>query len=266
LQAALEQVKNISLLSLPDFANTVLGIETNTGLNQITSLTEAVPDSVRTVIQSTVATGSGPNGTLYLGDVLGCASGFNITTPLNNVISTLANVNTTALQNIYQVMANTANLQYNALGNTVIIPGGLPGAGTYGNIDIAMANLCNLANSNISSIAASNSNAASSLNSDWAKIANVVSSQNTALANGSPSGINYANLQANLKSIIPTFVDSLHDWGVQIQPGGPNEYLTSVANVSTQTGQAIVGTLREGRNLEKLKNGGVGVDSEIPAT
>ena len=265
LQASLEQVKNIASLLLPDFANTVIGIETNTGLNQITSLTQAVPDSVRTAITSTIATGSGPNGTLYLGDVLGCASGFNITGPLINVLANISNVSTTNLQSIYRVMSNTANLQYNSLGTTVIIPAGLPGANTYANIDLAMANLCNLANSNISSIVSSYPSQAANINAEWTKIANVVSSQNTALANGSPSGINYANLLPNLKAVVPSFVDSLHDWGTQVENGGPNQYLLSVANISTQSGQAIVGCLREGRNLAALNNGGVGVDSNIPA-
>ena len=88
----------------------------------------------------------------------------------------------------------------------------------------------------------------------------------TSIGGSTASGIDYGNLQANLKSIVPSFVDSLHDYGLQIAIGEANDYLMAVANVSNQTGQAIVGCLREGRNLELLNNSGVGVNSEIPAT
>jgi hypothetical protein len=263
LQASLEQIKNVAALSLPDLANTVVGIETNAGLPLITALTQAVPDSVRAVISSTVATGSGPNGTLVLGDVLGTASGYNITQPLSNTVAVIATMNTTALQNIYEVMANAANLQY---GNApVIIPIGEPGANTYANLDLAFANLISLANSNIAALTSQYPTQTSQLNNNWITIANVVISQQNSIGSSGTSGIDYANLSANQKSVIPSFVDSLHDYGLQIQPGGPNEFLVAVANVSTQTGQALIGCLREGRNLEKLNTGGVGVDSQIPS-
>lgn len=266
LQASLEQIKNIAALQLPDLANTVIGLETNDGLSTITSLTEAVPASVRTTISSTVATGTGANGTLVLGDVIGTASGYNITAQLSNSTALISTMTTTDLQNIYEVMANVANEQYGVYTGPINIPIGEPGYGTYANIDVAFSNLVSLASSNISSLVASYPTQTTQLNSNFLTISNVVASQQTALSGTSGSGISTANLTANLKTVIPSFVDSLHDYGLQIAPGGANEYLVSVANISNQTGQAIVGCLREGRNLALLDNGGIGVNSNIPAT
>ena len=266
LQASLEQIKNIAALQLPDLANTVIGLETNDGLSTITSLTEAVPASVRTTISSTVATGTGANGTLVLGDVIGTASGYNITAQLSNSTALISTMTTTTLQNIYEVMANVANEQYGVYTGPINIPIGEPGYGTYANIDVAFSNLVSLASSNISSLVATYPTQTTQLNSNFLTISNVVASQQTALSGTSGSGISTANLTANLKTVIPSFVDSLHDYGLQIAPGGANEYLVSVANISNQTGQAIVGCLREGRNLALLDNGGIGVNSNIPAT
>lgn len=266
LQASLEQIKNISTLLSPGLAATVTGIETNNGLNLITSLTEAVPAAVRTVINNTVATGSGPNGTLVFGDVIGTASGYNITTELSNSVALINSMTTTTLQNIYEVMANVANEQYGVYTGPINIPIGEPGYGVYADINLAFANLITLASSNISSLVSTYPTQTAQLNNNFLTISNVVSSQQTAIGGNTASGINANTLQSNLKLIINSFVDSLHTYALDVAPGGANEYLVSVANTSNQTGQAIMGCLREGRNLDLLNNGGVGVDSTIPAT
>jgi len=266
LQASFEQIKNVVSLQLDELAATVTAIETNAGLGLIVGLQQAVPDSVRTAINSTVATGTGANGTLVLGDVLGCASGYNITAQMTNTVAVINTITTTNLQNIYEVMANTANQDYGVYNSTITIPIGEPGYGTYANIDVAFSNLVTLAASNISTLVSTYPTQTTQLNSNFRTIANTVASQQASINGNTASGIDYGNLQANLQSVIPSFVDSLHDYGLQIATGEANDYLTAVANVSNQTGQAIVGCLREGRNLELLNNSGVGVNSDIPAT
>ena len=266
LQASFEQIKNVVSLQLTELAATVTAIETNAGLGLIVGLQQAVPDSVRTAINSTVATGTGANGTLVLGDVLGCASGYNITAQMTDTVTVINTMTTTNLQNIYEVMANTANENYGVYNLTITIPIGEPGYGVYANIDVAFSNLVTLAASNISTLVSTYPTQTTQLNSNFRTIANTVASQQASIGGSTASGIDYGNLQANLKSIVPSFVDSLHDYGLQIATGEANDYLMAVANVSNQTGQAIVGCLREGRNLELLNNSGVGVNSEIPAT
>lgn len=259
LQASLNQIKNINNLTVDSLADSVVGLETNTGLTLINALTEAVPASVRNYVLTTVASGTGPGNTLTMGDVMGTMSGYRITQPMANTVSLLANVNTSALASIYLQMSKVANLEYGA--SNVDIPSG-PGAGSYGSLDDAMGNLCNLANANISTIASANSVVTSQLNSNFITIATTVRSQSVNLAG---AAINYANLTANLKSVVSSWTEQLHQYGLDITPGGTSEFITSVANTQNLTGQAIAGSLREGRNLAKLDNGGVGTNAQIPS-
>jgi hypothetical protein len=260
LQASFEQVKNIAQTPMAQFANTVSTLETNAGLNLINSLTEAVPANVRTYVTSNVATGTGPDGTLTLGDVLGCASGYNITQQLINVQANVANINITNITTTYQRMVNVLNGTY---GNgTIIIPSG-PGQGTYGNADLAILSLCSSANSFISGYVTTYANAVANINSNWQVICGTVRNQVTNL---SKAQINYANLTPNQFPSVQAFADSLHDYGTQQEAGGPAEYINAIANTVNQGGQAVVGALREGRNIAALNNGGLVADAQIPAT
>lgn len=260
LQASFEQVKNIAQTPMAQFANTVSTLETNAGLNLINSLTEAVPANVRTYVTSNVATGTGPDGTLTLGDVLGCASGYNITQQLINVQANVANINITNITTTYQRMVNVLNGTY---GNgTIIIPSG-PGQGTYGNADLAILSLCSSANGFISGYVTTYANAVANINSNWQVICGTVRNQVTNL---SKAQINYANLTPNQFPSVQAFADSLHDYGTQQEAGGPAEYINAIANTVNQGGQAVVGALREGRNIAALNNGGLVADAQIPAT
>lgn len=260
LQASFEQVKNIAQTPMAQFANTVSALETNAGLNLINSLTEAVPANVRTYVTSNVATGTGPDGTLTLGDVLGCASGYNITQQLINVQANVANINITNITTTYTRMVNVLNGTY---GNgTITIPSG-PGQGTYGNADLAILSLCSSANGFISGYVTTYANAVANINSNWQLICNTVRNQVTNL---SKAQINYANLTPNQFPSVQAFADSLHDYGTQQEAGGPAEYINAIANTMNQGGQAVVGALREGRNIAALNNGGLVADAQIPAT
>jgi hypothetical protein len=260
LQASLEQVKNIAQTPMAQFANTVTALETNAGLTLINNLTEAVPASVRTYITSNIATGTGPNGTLTLGDVLGCASGYNITQQLVNVQANVANINIANITVAYTRMVNVLNGTYGNSSN-ITIPAG-PGQGTYGNANLAIVSLCSSANSIISGLVSSYPNAIANINNNWTLITNTVINQVTNL---SKAEINYDDLAANQFPSVQAFADSLHDYGTQQEAGGPAEYINAIANTANQGGQAVVGALREGRNLAALSNGGIGADAEIPA-
>lgn len=263
LQASFEQVKGISeIQSLSQFANTVVALETNQGLTLINSQTQAVPESVQNYIANTVATGTGPNGTVTIGDVMGAASGYNITGQLANVISNAANINTTTLNTTYNRMVLVLNGTYTGFGNTIVIPTG-PGQGTYTTPDEAILSLCASANATISGLVSTYPSQTANISNNWTILSNAVSNQVT---NFVASGISYANLVPNSFPAVKSFVDNLHDWGVQTEAGGPAEYLQAVANTTVQAGQAIVGAMREGRNIAALNNGGVGLNSEIPST
>ena len=260
LQASFEQVKGIAqITSMAQFANTVVTLETNVGLNLINSLSEAVPSSVRSYVSSSVATGTGPNGTLTLGDVLGCASGYNITNQLINVRTNVANINITNLTTAYTRMLGVLTGTYGNSSN-ISIPSG-PGQGNYSSYDSAIVSLCSSANSIISGIVSTYPNAVANINSNWQTLS---TSPRNQVINLTKAKIDYANLTANQFQSVQAFADSLHDYGIQTQAGGPAEYINAIANTTNQGGQAVVGALREGRNIAALNNGGIPVDSQIP--
>lgn len=263
LQASFEQIKGISeIQSLQQFATAVALLETNQGLGNINSQTQAVPTSVQNYIANSVATGTGPNGTVTIGDVMGSASGYRITGQLANTISNIATMNVSTLTTTYTRMVTVLQGGYSGLGNTIVIPTG-PGQGTYSNVNLAILSLCSSANTTISGLVSTYPSQTANINNNWSTLSQA---SNVQITNFTSAGISYANLVANSFPAVKSFVDNLHTWGVQTEAGGPAEYLQAVAQTTNQTGQAIVGALREARNIAALNNAGVGLNSKIPAT
>ena len=60
-------------------------------------------------------------------------------------------------------------------------------------------------------------------------------------------------------------INSLHKYAQDDKKQGEAEILEKLATLNTQSGQAIVAALREGRNLGKLEIAGVGIDA-VPDT
>jgi hypothetical protein len=266
IQVSLQQIKNISTLSLAQLAAAFSNMETTRDLPDISSLQEAVPASVAAYYNSTYATGSGPNGTLVITDLLGAAVGIPFTSDLTNVITTINSMTTagilTTLTGTYTRMQDTVNGVYgNATTGPVTIPAGTA-AGTYSNADTAMQALISNAATQVSSIQSSYPTQTATLNTNFTDMAASLSTENTNL---SLASIDIANLPTTGRGPIMSFVQSLPNYGVNTEENGPSQFLETVANLNTQGGQAIVACLREGRNLAALNAVNVGVDTDIPA-
>jgi len=265
IQVSLQQIKNISTLLLPQLAAAFSNMETTRDLPDISSLQEAVPASVAAYYSNTYATGSGPNGTLVLTDLLGAAVGIPFTSDLTNVTTTINSMTTAGILGTLTVtyvrMKDTVDGVYN-VGNTVVIPAG-PGAGTYGNVDLALSALISDASNTVSGIQSSYPTQSANLNTNFTDMASSLVSENTNL---SLASIDIANLPTTGRGPIMSFVQSLPNYGVNTEENGPSQFLETVADLNTQGGQAIVACLREGRNLAALNAVNVGVDTNIPAT
>ena len=265
IQVSLQQIKNISTLTLAQLAAAFSNMETTRDLPAISALQEAVPASVAAFYANTYATGSGPNGTLVITDLLGAAVGIPFTSDLTNVTTTINSMTTagilSTLTGTYTRMQNTVDGVYN-VGNTVVIPPG-PGAGTYGNADAAMQVLISNAAVEVSSIQSAYPTQSATLNTNFTDMAASLASENTNL---SLASIDIPNLLTTGRGPIMSFVQSLPNYGVNTEENGPSQFLESVADLNTQGGQAIVACLREGRNLATLNAVNVGVDTDIPAT
>ena len=77
--------------------------------------------------------------------------------------------------------------------------------------------------------------------------------------------INFSTLLPNSKPSIYSLVYSLPTYGQQTEQGGQAQFWEGVADLTTFTGEALVGALREGRNRSYLNNAGITTNSAIPA-
>ena len=279
LQAGLEQVKNIFDTSLPALAAATEGLESNIGLDDIGNLTAPLPANVITYFTDTLATGTGPQGLLLLTDVIGSVAGYNITGSITNTANILGNMTSsgyfTALTNltngVYTVMEKCiANIytQGNIIGNTytVVIPAGLPGAGTYGPANTVSAAIANAFSNGLNPAMVSTvGNIVAAHTTDVANTTayfNVIAGQLETQANNlSKAGVSFANLVPGQQAW--SLVYNLASDGLDVVEGGSAYVLQSIANVNTQGGQAIISTMREARNQARLNTAGIQTDITV---
>ena len=273
---SLGQVKNISQLTLPAFTTAVRAIETNTGLGNINALTQPVPTSVSTNLNTLLATGTGPNGTLTLFDFMGATAGVPYTaefTAAANTINSMQAANSLyflsdANNGVYTVMQDTLNGDYTTVGNigppveiTITIPPGLPGAGTYGNLDLAFTTgLLPAAANLIANVVTANPGNVTSLNSNFSNMAAQLSAETVNLA---LAQVNFADITGNSRSSVMSLASNLQQIGKDVAPQGQAEFFTAIANTQNIYGQAIESSFREGRNIAALNDAGIGMDSQI---
>ena len=279
IATSLQQIKNIFALTLPQLAGAVTAIETNAGLTDINALTKPVPTGVATSLNSLLATGTGPNGTLTLFDFMGAAAGIPYTAEFNScagILNYMQTANalyylTDSSVGAYPVMLDTLNGVYTVVVNpgppieiTITIPGGLPGAGVYTSLDDAIGNILIPATGNIiANIVANNASNVTSLNSSF----NTMAAQlNAEINNLALAQVNFGELTANSRSSVMSLGSNLHEIGKDIAPKGQAEFFTAIANTQNIYGQAIIASFREGRNIAALDNVGIGTDTQIPAS
>jgi hypothetical protein len=283
LATSLEQISGVSTMTLPVLANAIVNLQTTVNLPLITALTQAVPASVA----NTVANIAGTNGnSIVLCDVLGIAAGYRVTDNFIGTVSTLANTNSAYLTTIYQTMNSVVgNVYGDPINGPVTIPGGRPAAGTYyatgnvGNVTVTAADaamtgtggdtpptgpgLIPTAQIEIGNIANNSSAQVAVLNSYFNSISQQIVQEKTYQTNAQ---IDSANLVPNNSPTVYSLIYSLPIYGQQTEQGGQAQFWEGVANLSTFTGQAIVGALREGHNQVFLNRAGIATNSTIPST
>jgi hypothetical protein len=275
LQAAFEQIKTIFDSSLPLVAGATVGLESNVGLNLINALTEPLPANVVAYFTSTFATGTGEDGLFLLTDFIGTPTGWvhnealsNTTSILNAMTSagafnTLTNVTT----GVYTVMTTTISGAYTTETNpgiewTTTIPGGLPGAGSYTGASAAASiqaaftsGLTPAMISAVNTIISNNSSSVTQANTNWNNISTQIVNEDTNLA---LAGVVLADLVAGQQPF--SLVTGLPADGRDTTEGGAAYVMESLANVSSIGGQAIISTMREARNQDRLSTAGITTD------
>jgi hypothetical protein len=266
LQVSLQQIKNISKLTLPGLASAFKFADTTKDLPLINALAEPVPANVVAYYTTDYATGSGPNGQLRITDVIGAAAGAGYTQPITNCVSIINSLTTagtlSTLITVYQRMQNTVDGIYgDPVAGPVVVPAG-PGAGTYSDAATALdSGLIPAAQTAIAAVQAAKPTETTQLNTEFDNMAEKLISEN---ANQTLAQINISNLLTSDRNSTDFFALALPEYGVDVAENGAAWYLEQVADLTTLGGQAIVGCLRQGRNAVIFQTVGVGQDTKIP--
>jgi hypothetical protein len=253
LSVALLQVGGICNMTLPEFANLVSALSVDGNLTLVNGLTQPVPTNVASYYANTVATGgTGPANTIVISDMFGSSSGYNYTQPMVNTVSTLNTMDLSQLTLVYQTMTEVINGDYGT--SPVIIPPGTPGEGTYSTQDAAISSgLIPVAQTEIANVTTIYPSQVANLNQYWSTMGNQI---NREIALQQSANINFSRYQANSKQAMYSFINELPSLGVQVDPGGTNDFIRSIADISTFTGQCVVACLQQGQNQVVLENTG----------
>lgn len=275
LQAGFEQIKTIFNSSLPSIGKATVGLESNVGLNLINALTEPLPANVIAYFTSTFATGTGEDGLFLLTDFIGTPTGWvhnsalaNTTAVLNSMTSVGAFTTLTdPTTGVYTVMTTTASGAYTtetipSTEWTTTIPGGLPGAGSYtgasASASIQAAFTSGLTPAMVSAVAT----IVSTYSTDVAQTTTNFNNMSTQLVNEDTNlalaGVVFADLVAGQQPF--SLVTGLPADGRDTTEGGAAFVMESLANVSSIGGQAIISTMREARNQDRLSSAGITTD------
>jgi len=219
---------------------TLGGLSTMSGLPLIQAQTTPVATSVTDYFANTVATGTGPDGTITTYDVLGLAlDADNFAAQLNTA--------TTAIDAL-QAAGSLATL------NTA-----------YTNILLAANNaavITQIANANAAISALSASPYVTTLNTAWVYMANLM---NLSARYTTEAGIDYFNLQTGDKNSVYGFVQNLPQYARLTANGDAAEFLDNLADTAVLGGQAMVGAMREGRNQAQLDANGIHNANQVPS-
>ena len=271
------------------WAETTLGgLSTMADLPLIQQQTTPVPSSVAQFFATEVATGTGPCGVLTTYDVLGLALDSNdfatrlntATTAVNALQATITAGSFVVGQTYTITFVGTTNFiaigaSSNTIGVTFTATGTGSGTGTasqlaalntiYVNMlaaanDAAMITLIGNANTAIAALSASPY--VTTLNTAWTYMANLM---NVSAKYTTQAGVDYFLLQAGDTNSTKSFVQNLPQYGRLTAEGDAAQFLENLADTATLGGQAIVGTMREGRNQERLNTSGLYNNTQTPS-
>jgi hypothetical protein len=234
------------------------------GLPLVANTTTPVPADVATYYDTNIALGSGPNGTFLTTDFFGSAAGIPYNDYLTSVTSTISAQLTagtlTTLDTIYSYMKNLITDVY-GLPGAINLPAPYNAGNPYASYNSALVVLVTAADAAIGTAITAMGTATATLNTAWTEMvqhsANEVTFQTKA-------SIDYATLTAGAQLPITAFIPSLAGYGQETQVGMAAQFLESIANTANQSGQAMVGALREGRNTAGLNSINLRSDNDVP--
>jgi hypothetical protein len=260
-------------------------IETLKNLPLMEAQTQPLSDAVKNFYLDTFAGGSGPDGTYLITDFFGTAAGVpgteSLVTTIRILNARLADGTLSSLAQIYLVMKNVVSGTYgNPVTGPVIIPSGLPGAGTYNGIpptpgpdpedpgdpgvtpaEQAFQVLVPLAQAAIAAAASAMGTDTTSLNNAFVGMATHVTQEPV---NQVKAAINFADLTAGDQTSVMALTTSFTGLGTDVAVGQASQFFENIVDINTATGQAIIGAMREGRNQVQLAEVGINGYDIVP--
>jgi len=240
-------------------------IETLKGLPLINQTSTPVPAAVQTFYNTTLAKGSGPNGTILLTDILGTAAGIPANEALTDAVTIIGNLladgSLAVLNGIYSDMANVVTSVY-GIPPTIVIPSG-PAAGTYADYESAVLACISAADVAIGVIISANAVAVATMNASWFAMAENFCVE-PVLQN--LASIDWTIIPVNAQLPITAFVTGIDGFGQNTEQGQSADFLEAVADVTNQYGQALIGAMREGRNKLALNSANIRPNNQVPDT
>ena len=234
------------------------------GLDLVANTTTPVPAAVATYYATNLALGSGPSGTFLTTDFFGSAAGIPYNDDLATVTSTISAQLTagtlTTLNTIYSYMKTLVSTVDYGTPPAITLPAPY-NTPTYATYDAALARLITEANAAIGAAITAMGTATATLNTAWTEMTTHSVNESVFQAKAS---IDYATLTAGAQLPITAFIPALAGYGKDTQEGMAAQFLESIANTANQSGQAMVGALREGRNTAGLNAVGVKIDNNVP--
>ena len=256
-------------------------IETLKNLPLMEAQTQPLSDAVKDFYLDSFANGSGPDGTYLITDFFGTAAGVPGTESLTTVIgilnARLADGTLASLAQIYLVMKNVVSGVYgDPVAGPVVIPSGLPGAGTYNGIapdpgpppvpgvaaaEEAFQVLVPLAQSAIATAATAMGADTTLLNTAFTDMATHVTQEPV---NQAKAAINFDDLTAGDQTSVMALITSIPSLGTDVAVGQAAQFFEDIMDINSSAGQAIVGAMREGRNQVQLAEVGINGYDIVP--
>lgn len=288
LANSLGQIKNVFNVTPQQLATVGNNLETLKGLDKLDGKVIPADDTIE-YFKNTFAGGSGANGEYLLADVVGTPAGWVHDDELAQEGPRIAELERIgALDNLTRdpgpypsAPGNTNNgiytvMKYHVLEDSYYtpsfvpdprgiafgfievprwtIPSGLPGAGIYGTKGAALQALVDAANTEINTIANQYPLQASQSNSAYTNMTRQLKREKETW---SKVGIDPESTLAGTEQPIMQFVTNIHDYGSDTSLGGKAWIFEQLANQNSRGGQAIIGAMREGRNIQRLADAGI---------
>lgn len=231
------------------------------GLDLAANVDSPISSAVASFYSSTLAKGTGPNGTFLITDLLPGASGIRENPALAQAQTLIGNDAVADLGAIYAQMVGVADSSFGTPPTIVLVSG--PAAGTYATYDDALQALYVAADAEIGNIRANSlvTTTVASSNDSWTVMARGWAGAPAAQANAS---IALGSLPSTAQLPVTAFIAGLDYQGTNTEVGMSAQYLQAVANIANPYGQALVGALRQSRNNADLDSAGVGRDNAVP--